>query len=401
MSRSLRIELLEDPGRLPQAWDARVRGASHLLQRSTLSALATAALPGTRMFCGLAWLGEDLVAAGVFHLVPFEPRRTGRTVAESHWVTGAFLRLTGLSGGPPHLLLCGHWLHTNAPGFTCDAARIDPGRGLQAMMGKVRRHARRSVALEVIKGPDLPDGGRSLESLGHHRVDAAQPTMSLAIQPSWKSWDDYLQQMHKKYRQRARAARKRGSQLEREVLTAQQIGQHAADIDALLDSVLEHAEVVLIPPRAATLSALKRVLGARFEVALYRFEGRAVGFAACLMREDALEGLLVGLDPVANRDLKTYQNILYDFVERAIAAELPVVELGRTALEIKSAVGAQPSSFPLWVRHPNALMHWLLGFAAARVRPTTWSPRHVFRNGEGVQTKGTDDLVESEDSWTP
>ena len=254
MSRSLRIELLEDPGRLPQAWDARVRGASHLLQRSTLSALATAALPGTRMFCGLAWLGEDLVAAGVFHLVPFEPRRTGRTVAESHWVTGAFLRLTGLSGGPPHLLLCGHWLHTNAPGFTCDAARIDPGRGLQAMMGKVRRHARRSVALEVIKGPDLPDGGRSLESLGHHRVDAAQPTMSLAIQPSWKSWDDYLQQMHKKYRQRARAARKRGSQLEREVLTAQQIGQHAADIDALLDSVLEHAEVVLIPPRAATLT---------------------------------------------------------------------------------------------------------------------------------------------------
>lgn len=220
MSRSLRIELLEDPGRLPMAWDARVAGAGHLLQRRTLSALSAASLPGAAMVCGLAWLGEDLVAAGVFHLVPFEPARTGRTVADSHWLTGAFLRLTGLFGGPPHLLLCGHWPHTDAQGFTCDPERVDPAATLHTMMGKVRRHAGRAIGVEVVKGPDLPDEGVALAARGYHRVDAAQPTMRLHIDPAWRGWDDYLGAMKKKYRQRARSARKRGAGLQRETLDA-------------------------------------------------------------------------------------------------------------------------------------------------------------------------------------
>jgi len=401
VSRSLRIEVLEDPGRLPGAWDARVHGAGPLLQRRTLSVLDAAALPGTRLLYALAWIGEMLVAAGVFHLVPFEPGRTGRTVAASPWLTGAFLRLTGVLGRTPNLLLCGHWLHTDAQGFVCDVSSVDPAATLDAMVGKVRRHAGRSVALEVVKGVDLPDGGTSLSARGHHRVDAAQPTMRVHVDPRWRDWEDYVGAMHKKYRQRARAARRRGAGLERERLDAQQIGRHAEVIDRLLDAVLENAEVVLTTPRAGTLAALKRLLGSELEVVLYRHEGKAVGFSACWLREDALQALLVGVDADANRDAKLYQNILYDFVERALEARLPVVELGRTALEIKSAVGAEPSSFPIWVHHPNPLLHWLLGLAAARVRPTGWTPRRAFRDEPSERRDIEGDLTPVENRWTP
>ena len=401
MSRSLRIEVLEDPGRLPVAWDARVDGAGHLLQRRTLSALDAAGLPGTRLLCALAWLGETLVAAGVFHLVPFEPERTGRTVAESPWLTGAFLRLTAVLGRTPNLLLCGHWLHTDAQGFVCDGSSADPAATLEAMVGKVRRHAGRSVALEVVKGVDLPDGGASLAARGHHRVDAAQPTMRVHLAPCWRDWEDYVGAMHKKYRHRARAARRRGAALERERLDAQQIAWNAEVIDGLLDAVLENAEVVLTTPRAGTLAGLKRVLGSDLEVVLYRHEGKAVGFSASLLRGDALQALLVGVDADANRDAKLYQNILYDFVERALEARLPVVELGRTALEIKSAVGAEPSSFPIWVHHPNPLLHWLLGLAAARVRPTAWVPRRAFRDEPSQRRDIEGDSTPGETPWTP
>ena len=380
MSRGLRIELVDDPGRLPQAWDARVAGAGHLLQRRRLGALSAAPLPGARMLCALAWSGDDLVAAGVFHLVPFQPGRTGRTVSEGHWLTRAFLRLTGLLGAaPPHMLLCGHWLHTDAPGFTCHPDHPNPAGTLQAMMRAVRRHGAVPVGVEVVKGPDLAADGVALVDRGYHRVDTAQPTMRVPVDPAWGDWQGYLGAMHKKYRQRARAARKRGVALEREVLDAQQVRQHSETLDALLDTVLENAEVILAPPRAAELAAMKRVLGPRLHVVLYRHEGHPVGFAACLRRDGALEGLLVGLDPAANRSLKLYQNILYDFIERAIMLDLPLLELGRTALEIKSAVGAEPWSYPVWVRHDNGFLNWILGLAVARMRPPAWEPRHVFR----------------------
>ena len=61
------------------------------------------------------------------------------------------------------------------------------------------------------------------------------------------------------------------------------------------------------------------------------------------------------------------------------SVHVPVLELGRTALEIKSAVGAEPWSYPVWVRNENGLLNWILGLAAARLRPPAWEPRNVFR----------------------
>ena len=91
MSTRLRFELVEDPGRLPGVWDRVVPEQSFLLQRRYLSVLASAPLPESRMVCGLVWQGERLVAGGVFHLVPFQAGRTGRTAAEGSWWVRAFL----------------------------------------------------------------------------------------------------------------------------------------------------------------------------------------------------------------------------------------------------------------------------------------------------------------------
>lgn len=383
MSRRLRIELVDDPGRLPRAWDARVERAGPLLQRSSLGALVGAPLADARMICGLAWLDAELVAAGVFHLVPFEPSRTGRFVADGHWLKRVFLGLTRGLAGRPHLLLCGHWLHTDARGFTCDGSRVEPGATLHAMLGKVRRHCGRRVALEVVKGPDLPAEGAALGAQGYHRVDTAQPTMRMSVDPAWGGWDGYVAAMRKKYRQRARAARARGASLQREELDDEQIRQQAGTLDSLLDAVLQRADVVLTPPRASTLAALKRSLGEGLMVVAYRHAGRVVGFVAYAVREDALEGLLIGLEPGANQTFRLYQNILYDLVERAMASRVPVLELGRTALEIKSSTGAEPVTYPVWVRNRNRFLNWVLGLSVQRIRPPEWKPRHVF--GERIR----------------
>ena len=104
-----------------------------------------------------------------------------------------------------------------------------------------------------------------------------------------------------------------------------------------------------------------------------------VAFSSSIRTADSIEGFLVGFDEEHNRTLKIYQNILYDFIEEGLQLGVSSVCLGRTALEIKSAVGAVPTEIPLYVRHPSALMHPVLGWAAGSIPSPTWTPRNPFR----------------------
>jgi hypothetical protein len=55
----------------------------------------------------------------------------------------------------------------------------------------------------------------------------------------------------------------------------------------------------------------------------------------------------VGLDYDYNRDCALYQNILYRILDDAIKEGASSVDLARTAMEIKSTMGAEPVSYRL------------------------------------------------------
>jgi hypothetical protein len=205
--------------------------------------------------------------------------------------------------------------------------------------------------------------------------------MKVALQPDWSAWDDYLRAMRKKYRQRARSARRRGQDLKKTELDLNGIQAHADAFDGLLTPVLERASMTLVRPTAQCLTRLKRVLGDRLVVRAYHHQDALVAFSSSIHTADAIEGFLVGFDHRSNRSLKLYQNILYDFIEEGILRGARSVCLGRTALEIKSAVGATPTEIPLYVRLPSPLLQPVLGWAARAIPAPSWTPRHPFRQG--------------------
>jgi hypothetical protein len=184
--------------------------------------------------------------------------------------------------------------------------------------------------------------------------------------------------MRSKYRQRVRSARKRARDLDRVELDCRQLVAHADVIDHLLAPVISRADVSLAPMTAATLVAIKGALGDSLRVVLYRVADASVGFAVSLRSGDVVEAMLVGMDDRVNGTHKLYQNILYDFVEHAIDVGATRLDLGRTALEIKSSMGARPYDFPIYVRHPSPPLNWLLGFGAARVPGPEWVARSPF-----------------------
>lgn len=376
---TLRTEVVHDVDALPFEWDELVGDRSLIHQRHYLEALERCPPPRTRLVLALAWDGPLLRAAAVFHLVELRVGELGRTASESSWPVRAFLRTMGTLGlGTPHMLLCGNVLHSDASGLVCSGVE-NPAALLHSMTETVRHQARVPVRLVVCTAPDVGPHHIDLPGLGYHRVSTAQPTMRLDIPPEWTSWADYLAALRTKYRQRAKSARKRGKALVRTRLTADEIIEKADVIDGLLAPVLERAEVVLAPITATSLAALQRQLGDEMQLVLYVHDDQPVGFAVSLRHSGELDAMVVGLDDACNRDLKLYQNILYDYVEHAIHTGASTVAFGRCALEIKSTVGASPHHFDVFVRHPRWLAHTVLGGVLRWLTADQWTPRSPFK----------------------
>lgn len=375
----LRVEVISAAADLPSAWARHVAGPSVVLQPAFLDAMAAAPPKGSLHRFALGWRGQRLVAAAAFHAVPLTAGALGQAEADASWAVRAFFRMAGwLHRGRPHMLVCGHMAHTDASGLACAADEPEPAGLLHQLTEAARLSLGVPVALVVLKQPDLAASHHRLVPLGYHPVHSAQPTMRLPIERSWDTFDAYLDALRSKYRQRARSARKRGRALRRQPLDAAAISHHADALDGLLAPVLARADVVVAPVEAATLAALKQAWGDALRVVLYREADRPVAYAVSLAHGDRVEGMLVGLDDARNAPLKLYQNVLYDFVERAVDEGAAWLDLGRTALEIKSAMGAEPHRFPVYVRHPGWLLHRALGFATRRMQAPTWTRRHPF-----------------------
>lgn len=378
-AEGLRIEWCPTPEALPPEWDRRVADAGPTMQRDYLRAFAASPPPGVETHLALVHRGDAVVAAAAFQLVSLEVERLGTLVRDGPAVLRLFLRvLAVLRGRPPRLLLCGNALHSDAPGFVVAPQEADPAGLLHRVVEDLRPRLGGIDAI-VLKAPDAAGEGAGLAARGYHAVSAAQPTMRVPLDPTWQGWDDYLAALRKKYRQRARSARKKGRELRREVLDAEAVEAHLDTLEGLLAPVMDRADLVVKWFPLATLAALKRDLGDRVRVVLYRHDGVPVGFSASLRTGAELDGLLVGMDDdrVA-RPLCLYQNVLYDFIEDGIAHGCTGLHLGRTALEIKSTVGAQPSHFDVYVRHPGPLLHAGLGFVLGRIPAAAWEPRHAF-----------------------
>lgn len=377
---SVRIEAFADPSRLPAAWARQVPAHHPLLQPEWMQAAARALPDGSVSRCVVAWEDDELVAAAFFEGIPLRVGSLGALETDASWQMRAALRLLAAAHcGSPYVVVCGDIIRSDVAGAWFSPDVCQPAGLFHAMSEAARTDMGVSTCMVTCSARCLGPHADALPAFGYHRIDKAEPPMRVELAPEWRSFDDYLGAMRPKYRQRARSARKKGRSLSRTPLSIVEIDAAVGTFDRLLAPIVEKAPVTLSAPTGQTVAALKRTLGEACRVHAYHLEGEMVGFAVSLHTADTVEGLLVGFDATHNRALKLYQNILYDFIEEALAAGASRASLGRTALEIKSAVGATPTEIPVYVRHPSFVMHSMLGWAAGALPTPTWTPRNPFR----------------------
>lgn len=221
-----------------------------------------------------------------------------------------------------------------------------------------------------------------------------QPNMILSLDKDWETFDNYLDAMSSKYRVRARSTAKKGEKIEIKELKAEEIAKLNGKILELYNNVESGADFQLTTIGHDYFFNLKAALEDNFKFMAYYIDKQLAGFATAFVWDEYLEAHYVGLDYKWNDEVPIYQNMLYDYVKLGLESKVKEVSFGRTALEIKSTVGAEPREMMLFVKHSNSVSHKLIKPFIENIRQEKWIQRRPFKKkANGDNGMGTNDVA--------
>lgn len=206
-----------------------------------------------------------------------------------------------------------------------------------------------------------------------------QPNMEVQIRPHWSSFDDVLNDYSSKYRVRANAAIKKAAHLEVCTLEEADILRHNDRIMELFKNVESQSDFHMVSIHPCYFIDMKAALDSHFVMRGYFLEDELIGFYSYIRGMGRNYASFVGLDYAHNRDCALYQNILYRLLDDAIADKASSIDLARTAMEIKSTIGAEPVSYRLMVKHLNGVTNGVVRQFIKNIRSKEWEQRRPFK----------------------
>jgi hypothetical protein len=231
----------------------------------------------------------------------------------------------------------------------------------------------------------LKDFDRPLEPAALFRAEKyapffVEPNMIVNIPPGISSLQEYTELFSKKYRNRAKTIFRNGADLELRELNLEEIRRHEARIYELYEEIFSRAKFKLIKLPKNYFSAVKAIYPERFIVKGLFYEDRLQAFGSSfVMGEDTLEAHYIGFDYSLNTRFDLYQNLLYLMISEGIRHGLGKVDLGRTAAEIKTTVGARAEDLICYIRPQNTISRIIQKPFISFLQPAEWTPRNPFR----------------------
>ena len=234
--------------------------------------------------------------------------------------------------------------------------------GVAEALYRIRRAERLTGQTNFVMVKDLTADQCGLEALRRfsYRPMETEPNMVLAINPAWRSYDDYLSALDAKYRRNAKDQAKKlgaaGCVLEH----LEDLEPHAARLHELYMAVHNNAAVRLVTVTQSYLPALARAIKSQFRCTVVRKDDSLLGFVTTLQDGDTAVAYYIGFDrAAAAAGLPLYLRLLHATVADAIGWRCKRLSLGRTALEPKAALGARPEPMSVWLRHRVPTFNWI------------------------------------------
>ena len=131
---------------------------------------------------------------------------------------------------------------------------------------------------------------------------------------------------------------------------------------------------------------MKQQFQDQFKVFAYYSDGKIVSFQTALFVNDHMEAHVVGFDNEQENTKSLYNKMLFDYVNEAIVNKCDFISFGRTALEIKSTIGAEPVELFLYLKSHKPIINRVMGSFLSIGKTNEWQQRSPFKKQETIAT---------------
>jgi len=183
---------------------------------------------------------------------------------------------------------------------------------------------------------------------------AAEPYMVIHLKDNLNSIQEYLQLFSSKYRVRAYKVLKNSKDIDSKPLHNLPPNEWISQCGKLLYHSLRDKTIAIGQNLSQLIHCYQKSLGSHFKVFGYYLDGKIVGFISFIQDDNIIHATHLGIDMKLPLTYSLYQRMMYDLVSYSIENRITFINLGRTATEIKSTIGATPveNSFVIFTKNP-------------------------------------------------
>lgn len=206
-----------------------------------------------------------------------------------------------------------------------------------------------------------------------------EPNLIISIDPSWKTFDDYKNHLKSKYRIKVNKADSTSSSLNAVMFNEDDFANHKYELQELYQNTIANANFNAQVLNLDTYIKLRSIYKEDFIVKAYFLKDKLVGFLSALANNNHLDAHFIGLDYELNKTYAIYPRILNDYVRLGIEKGASHINLGRTASEIKTTIGAEPTNITCYIRHRRPFLNRLIQPFIKNVRIKDFKRHYPFK----------------------
>lgn len=363
---------------LPPDWENSIGQHNILLSKSYFEVLEDAKPENMECFFAAFFSGDILIGGALFQYLSFTHHQTfkkGEIYCDvKNYLAKKFSK---------DVLFIGNNMLTGQNGFFFDSEKISivEASFLLEKATDLMQKTYRKSSLIIYK--DFQSKFIDLfQSKSHDKYFrfSVQPNMMLKIKDSWITFEDYLNDFSTKYRSRANTARKKSKEIEKRELDLNDIKNFTEEINFLYQNVADNAPFNTFFLPENHFYRLKQSLQDNFRMFGYFLHGKMIGFYTLLLNNDDIDTYFLGYDKEIQKEKQIYLNMLLDMVKFGILEKFSRIIFGRTALEIKSTIGAEPVEIFGLIKHNNFIINPFMERIFPSLSPKTeWVQRKPFK----------------------
>lgn len=219
---------------------------------------------------------------------------------------------------------------------------------------------------------------RQFLKFGYSEINV-EPNMIVQLDPKWKTFEDYKNILKSKYRVKANKADSSSSSLKSRLFTEHDFETYKEELQALYQNTIDNASFNAQVLNLNTYIHLRASFKDDFIVKAYFLEDKLVGFLTALVNKNTLDAHFIGLDYRLNKSHAIYPRILNDYVRLGIEKQVSSIDLGRTASEIKTTIGAIPLELSCYIKHKNPFLNSLIKPFFRRIKIKEFKQHSPFK----------------------